>query len=106
MAFETYWITFDLKYDTTNKGTYSERYEALMAALHSVNDGWWAQPTSFIVFGSETSRSAIVQKIKTAIDASTDIVVLGMVGYKVFDCIGAVKDLEALRTMVSFAKKA
>lgn len=105
MTFNTYWLTFELKAETTAKGTYQERYNALIEALQTLNDGWWAQPTSFIVFGSTASRAAIITKIKAAVDLKTDIVVLGMPNYKTMEVVGAATGFEALESMVPFVKK-
>jgi len=105
MSYVTYWVTFDIKYETTSKGTYQARYDALIAALGGVNDGWWSQPTSFILFGSTAPRSEIIRAIKGALDLSTDIAVLGAPAVQVFECIGAVANLDVVQSMVEFAKK-
>lgn len=105
MDFTAYWLTFEIKDETTPKGSYRDRYDALIAALQSLNDGWWAQPTSFILFGSTSARAAIIAKIKGALDLSKDVAVLGAPNYKVMDCIGRTDGFDAVASMVPFAKK-
>lgn len=105
MAFEAYWLTFRIEDKTTQKGTYGDRYDALINTLQQINDGWWAQPTSFIVFGSETARAAIIQRIKAALDTSVDMAVLGSHHVKRLELIGAATGFEALQSMVEFTKK-
>jgi hypothetical protein len=105
MAFTTYWITFHIKDQKTTKGSYGDRYAALINALQEINDGWWAQPTSFILFGSEQPRANIIARLKKALDTSVDVAVIGEPHFKVFDVVGAVSGFDAVQSMVDFAKK-
>lgn len=103
---DVYWITHTIRDKTTPKGDYGKRYEALTTGLHEVSDGWWPEPTSFIAFGSEANLSRIVSIVKSAIDASCDIVVIGRPHYKSMTVVGKVEHMETLTSIVEFAKKA
>lgn len=105
MAAQTYWITFHIKDVNTAKGDYSARYKALTQAIFEMSDGYWPEPTSFILFSTDKSAAEIIAAIKGAIQSSVDLVVLGMPSVKRFDVIGATAHLDVIQSLVDFAKK-
>ncbi|MFP3944538.1 MAG: hypothetical protein ACLFWF_11630 [Alphaproteobacteria bacterium] len=98
---DTFWITFRLNDDAI----YEERYNQLHMAVCDMADGkYWPEPTSFFAFLSDAPVSAIVQRLKAAINTKTDVVVLGSFQKKTCRIIGNLQDRDLLE-MVDFAKK-
>lgn len=102
---DTYWISTFTADKTTPKGTYDDRRSNTLAALRAVSDGWWAETTSFVVFGSEKSTDELVKIIKGRIDTACDIVLLGKTETKVLRHIGLDEYPGVLATLVPFMKK-
>lgn len=103
---EVYWISHTIRDKTTPKGDYAKRYSALTTGLNKVSDGWWPEPTSFVAFGSNADLSEIVSIVKGAIDVSCDVVVIGKPHFKSMTVVGKVEHMDALVSIVEFAKKA
>lgn len=83
-----FWITFRLE----NDSTYERRYKALYAAAETNSSKWWVEPTSFIAVRSNLSIDALGQRLKAAINTSTDLVLLREIGVKNSRYAGVVQD--------------
>ena len=68
-----FWLTFRLHEQTTSKGSYEERYDALVAKLQELSTLTWANTTSFVVFESASSIAALGQAFKGAVDPKVDL---------------------------------
>lgn len=102
---DTYWISTFHADKRTAKGTYDERRSATLNALNEVSDGWWAETTSFVMFGSAKSTDQIVAIIKKQIDPACDIVLLGKMETKTLRHIGLDAFPDVLPSLVPFVKK-
>lgn len=96
-----YWITFRLEQNTT----YDDRYKALIDTVDKMKSMWWGETSSFILFEAEKTIDEVAAAIKKAINASTDIVLIGMSDYKSARVIGPIKDQDLFKLM-PFTKKA
>ena len=96
----TYWLTFRIH----DIGNYQERRDDLYKALDKLSSMWWIEPTSFVVFKSDSSADTIASKVKEAIDPRFDIALLGMTDIKSARLIGASKEDDIFQ-MISFLKR-
>jgi len=96
-----YWITFRIHQNTT----YEARYNALLEAVEDhLASEFWAEPTSFWVFDSDSTAAQIVASCKAAIDPKVDQVVVGSPMTRTMTVIGKVEDIKKLQSIVDFAK--
>lgn len=94
---EVFWITFRIKADTT----YDTRYKDLVEAVHKhAVEGWWSEPTSFWLVGSNSSRAQIAASIKAAISTTKDLAVIGSMAHTGATLIGSADDLPTLKLLV------
>lgn len=94
----TYWLTFRLRDSGGWERTYHQRLADLDAEVKAAaGSDWWAEPTSFYIFSSEEGISAIVARVKRAIDEEADLVVIGMTAVKGGRIVGAVDDKDIYR---------
>lgn len=99
---KTYYVSFTIEDDAG----YAGRYEALMDLLKGYdNTIWWAETTSYVPFQSGKSASQIAADIKSVINATKDIAVIGATHYKTMLVVGASED-DDIYKLVDFAKKA
>lgn len=101
--FPTFWVTFRIK----KVGNYDARYEALKAAISSVLEDrrWWVEPTSFIVFRSRKTIDQVAAAVKSALDTSADMALIGMTEVIDARVIGHLEDPE-LFDFMPHAKRA
>lgn len=93
---DVFWITFRLHSDST----YDDRYEALVNAVHAhAVEGWWSEPTSFWMVGSNSSRAQVAASIKAAIAPSKDLALIGSMKYTGATLIGKASDVGTLKTL-------
>jgi hypothetical protein len=93
---EVFWITFRIKSDST----YDDRYTALVNAVHvHAVEGWWSEPTSFWLVGSNSSRAQIAASIKAAIAPSKDLALIGSMAHTGATLIGKADDLATLKLL-------
>ena len=71
-----YWLSFRLGNETTSKGSYADRYDALKLALGMASGEGWEEVTSFVVFESALSIDDVGQVAKGAIDPNVDLFLL------------------------------
>ncbi|MBN9544079.1 MAG: hypothetical protein J0I19_01295 [Alphaproteobacteria bacterium] len=83
-----YWITFRLEANSS----YEKRYDALYEAARSNATKWWIEPTSFIAMRSNLTIDALGQKLKSAIDASKDLILMREIGVKDSRYAGVISD--------------
>lgn len=102
---ETYWISTFHADKKTAKGTYDERRSNTLDALNAVSDGWWAETTSFVMFGSDQSTDQLVAIIKKHIDPVCDVVLLGKTETRTLRHIGLDAFPDVLPSLVPFVKK-
>lgn len=97
-----FWVTFRIH----NNASYEARYAALKAAVEShVSGKCWDEPTSFGVFESSSTSTALAAAFKEAIDVRIDQVVIGSPLTKTMVVLGKVDDMRKLKSMVDFAKQ-
>ena len=96
-----YWITFRLK----QNATWNARYSALIAALNRIGSNFWNEPTSFVAFDSVHLIDAVANRLKTAIDPTTDILLLVLSDTEKCRYIGTPENLSAFKHQFPFAKK-
>lgn len=84
----TYWLSFRLNDDAA----YGRRYDELIDTVRQRASKWWLESSSFIVFASGDGIDSLAASLKTAIDASKDLIVLGMPEFKSARLIGASND--------------
>lgn len=96
----TYWLTFRIH----DSGNSQERRDDLYKALDNLSSAWWIEPTSFVVFESDSSADAIASKVKGAFDPSIDLALLGMTDFKTARLIGASEDTDIFQ-MIPFLKR-
>jgi hypothetical protein len=97
----TYWLSFRIADDAT----YEDRYNALVGSINSVSSKWWVDTTAFFVFRSETNIDDLATRIKSTINPTKDIVLIGMPDFKSARIIGAYQDPDIFDLM-PFTKKA
>ncbi len=98
----TYYVSFTIADDAG----YSQRYAALMDLLRSYdNTIWWDKTTSYILFRTDKSASAVASDVKSVINVSKDIAIIAAPHYKTMLVIGA-NDDDDIYKLVDFAKKA
>ncbi|RCK48888.1 hypothetical protein [Thalassospira profundimaris] len=69
----TYCVTFRIASKTVNGKTYDDRYEKLIDNLHTGSNGFWAEPTSFILVGSSLDTNSFAKKIVEGLSRSDDM---------------------------------
>ncbi len=101
----TYCVTFRIANKTVAGKTYSDRYSALTDNLHEGSDGYWSEPTSFILVGSTLDTNAFAKKAVKGLSDKEDMLF-------VFDpedmsaCyFGAVEREDVLKSFFPRAKK-
>ncbi|MBZ6076201.1 hypothetical protein [Microvirga puerhi] len=99
-----YCLTFRIAEQTVGGKTPSERRQRLIDNVYSTN-GFWAEPTSFMLVNSGLSTSELAKKACAGLSASHDLVF-------VFDpedmsaCyFGPVKEVDVLKSFFPKAKK-
>ncbi|MBI4923487.1 MAG: hypothetical protein HY834_17245 [Devosia nanyangense] len=98
----TFWITFRI----ANDAGYSDRYDALNAAIDRSCDGWWVEPTSFYLVNSSLDIDALATRLKAAINPRVDLVLVGMPDFKSARVVGKTDYLDSLRALMPFVKAA
>jgi len=96
-----YWLSFRLDANQT----YTERYDALYAAINNCSSSWWVESSSFIVFESDDSIDTIATKVKRAIAPGVDLVIIGMPDFKTARLIGNVEHQDIISQLMPFIKK-
>ncbi len=98
-----FWVTFRIKKDST----YDQRYEALKAAVEAVKEGtrWWIEPTSFFLFKSQHTIDQVAARVKSALNTSSDMALIGMPEFKDARVVGKLED-EDLFQFMPFTKRA
>lgn len=95
-----YWLTFRIHDETTAKGTYDERYDALVAAIKKNATLWWGETTSFMAFQSAGSLEALTAAFKRAIDPDKDLFLMRKMDTKDAIICGRSDDADIYRLMV------
>ncbi len=97
----TLWITFRLKEGVVAGRDYNKRYEALIEAVkkHRVG-GWWFEPTSFWLIGTNSTKAAVAASIKAAIAPSEDMALVGSMDTTGAVVVGKVDKLADLKALV------
>lgn len=99
---ETYWISFRLD----DNATYADRYQELVETIKQLSGArWWVETSAFAVFQSERPIDEVARILKSTIDASRDILLLGMPDYKDGRLIGESADADIFN-FIPFIKKA
>lgn len=97
---KTYWITFRIADKAVSGRSYSDRYDALVNAVHEHSaTHWWAEPTSFWLVNSSSSQGQIASSIKRAIAPSEDLALIGMIDYKGLVLVGNAEKLEDIQSL-------
>jgi len=95
----TFWLSFCIADDVT----YSDRYDALEAAVSGLAVQWWKETTSFILFSSERTIDEIASFVEAAVDPDQDVVLIGMTEVRSARIIGAWTN-PALTELVPFVR--
>jgi hypothetical protein len=75
-----YWISFRIEYDTP--ASYQRRYDALDEGLREcATDGMWVSDTSFTAIGSHLNIDTIGQRLKRALNVTTDRLVIRQIDF-------------------------
>lgn len=102
-----YWATFRIEDKTSLfRGTYSARYEALMANMREIRDGSWAEPTSFFLFTTSYGIDAVIKHLSSALDSSLDLLVVGDATKDELRYFGALEHKNVLLALAPFTAKA
>jgi hypothetical protein len=97
----TYWLTFRIH---DNAGSEARR-DALYDTISKLTPEWWIEPTSFIVFESDSGIDTIAARAKSAIDPRVDLVLIGMPDFKSALLVGKSGYFETLLQLVPFVKR-
>ena len=85
----SYWLTFRL----ANTGNFAGRLAELKALINQKCERLiWQEPTSFILFRSKLDIDALARHLRKGVDPSEDMLLIGMVGYKVARLVGVPGD--------------
>lgn len=97
----TYWVSFRI----AKTGDYQSRYDALHESVQEViHPGqWWMETTSFYIFESAKGADGIATHLKSAINPTHDLVLLGSMDKKICRVIGKNPD-DDIYEIVDFAK--
>jgi hypothetical protein len=95
-----FWLTFRLHEQTTSRGSYEERYDALMAELQAFSTLTWTNTTSFVVFESASSIAALGQAFKGVIDPKVDLFLMRAMESKLAVICGSNDDPGIYRLML------
>jgi len=100
-----YFVSFRIADKSVGGKSYQDRYEALVANVHSSGMGYWEETTSFFIVESNLNTTDIATKGAKALSASDDMLL-------VFDpedmsaCyFGAFKHADVLRSFFPKLKK-
>lgn len=97
----THWITFRIASGSVGGRSYDERYQALVESVKiHASGGWWFEPTSFWLIGSNSTRSQIAASIKAAIAPSKDLALIGSMDTTGAICVGNIEKLADLKALV------
>ena len=88
MADNDYWVSFRIHDDAG----YEKRYDALIEAVQKNASLWWAETTSFFCARSSLDTDAFGAKLKAAINAKTDLVIMRKIGADSARYSGEIKD--------------
>jgi hypothetical protein len=103
-----YWLSYRLK----DSGGYERTYEERETKLHDEirqscgnSNKWWYETTSFFIFKTSEAIDTISARVKRAIAAEADIVVVRQMDSKVGRVIGKCADADIF-DLVPYMKKA
>lgn len=83
-----YLVTFRLR----DNPTYGRRYDALHEVLDEHGTGFWVEGTSFIAMETNLSITGLGNKLKAAIDAATDFLMIREIDVKNTVYVGSPED--------------
>lgn len=91
-----YWLTFRIE----QVGNHTTRYDRLMNAVSDLTGGsWWVEPTSFVLFRSESSIDQVAAAISAELDTDRDLALVGMPEFKSARAVGAIRDQDLFKLM-------
>ena len=102
-----YWLSFRLKDSDGYERTYDDRLGKLTEELRASSGDagkWWYETSSFFIFKTTETIDTIVTRIKRAIDAKVDIVVVRMMDKQTGRVIGKCDDADIF-ALVPYMKK-
>ncbi|KRG62271.1 hypothetical protein ABB26_16850 [Stenotrophomonas humi] len=96
----TLWITFRLKEGVVGGRDYNTCYSALIDAVKKHNtSGWWFEPTSFWLVGSNSTVVQMAANIKLAIAPSEDLALIGSMDKMGTVLVGKAEKLADLKAL-------
>ncbi len=69
----TYCVTFRIADQVVSGKSYTDRYAAFTAAASKGCNGYWAEPTSFILVGSGEDTEAFARRLSGPLSAKHDM---------------------------------
>lgn len=96
----TYWLSFRIDEDKTDKGYGRDRRSALYEAVKDLDSEPWDGSTSFIIFKSDLGINRISKIFRKCVSPDIDTVLLRQINGKPMVFIGIKKEFEKLSTIV------
>lgn len=100
-----YNVTFRLANRTINGKTYDERRDQLIQNVHTNGQGYWEEPTSFLLVESNLNTDAFAAKACKGLSANDDLVFIFDAQDMSASYFGPVKEVEVLRSFFPKLKK-
>lgn len=95
-----FWISFRIAKKVSGGKTYQQRYEGLENTISEISTLEWKETTSFIVFESGSSLTAIAGRLKREISPKDDLFIIRKMDAKDAIVCGDVEDDDIYHLMM------
>lgn len=101
----TYCVTFRIADRPANGKSYAERRTLLLENAHAGSDGFWDEPTSFILVGSNKDTHSFAAQVTKGLSAQHDLVFIFDPDDMSSVCFGNCEHLDVLKSFFPLLKK-
>ncbi len=101
---EQYWISFTIADKTIGGRSYNDRYEDLVNDIRAFSINYWLDTTSFLIFETDLSLTAVGKRCKKAIAPSEDLIVIRELNKRSAVYAGKLDD-DDLKVFLPYIKK-
>ena len=93
-----------ISFRISDEADYDKKYAALIADMLTTATRWWDETTSFLIIEDETEIDVLAEVAKSAIDPSSDTVLIRQLDAKRARVVGVVHD-EDLFVLMPYCKR-